>query len=81
MDSQQITNEMKALFMPFSTGPRACLGKSLAIMELKLITATLLRRFKVKAASTTTEDSMSMTDHFLVLPKSGRCDLIFERNE
>lgn len=72
-----VTNEMKEMFMPFSKGPRACLGKSLAMMELKLATATLMKNFDVSAAAHMTDDDMVMKDHFLVLPKAGKCDLVF----
>uniref|UniRef100_A0A8C6LZV0 Cytochrome P450 2F2-like n=1 Tax=Nothobranchius furzeri TaxID=105023 RepID=A0A8C6LZV0_NOTFU len=33
-------------FMPFSAGPRMCIGESLASMELFLIVVTLLRKYK-----------------------------------
>ncbi len=77
MEPIVVTSEMKELFMPFSKGARACLGKSLAMMELKLISAALLRSYETKLAPTATEDCMTMTDHFLVLPKGGKCELIF----
>lgn len=69
--------EGKALYMPFSSGARVCLGKNLAMLELKVITATLVKHYEVLVASGTTEDSMALTDHFLAMPSSGRCDLIF----
>jgi len=78
LEVDKITEEMRELFMPFSKGTRACLGKNMAMMELKMTTATLLKSYSVRAAPTTTDDSMTMQDHFLVLPKGGRCDLIFE---
>jgi cytochrome P450 len=33
-------------YLPFSAGPRMCLGSGLATMELKLVLATLLRRYR-----------------------------------
>lgn len=78
LEADKISEEMRELFMPFSKGTRACLGKNMAMMELKMTTTTLLKSYCVRSAPTTTDDSMTMQDHFLVLPKGGRCDLIFE---
>jgi cytochrome P450 len=79
LEPDAMSAEAKALYMPFSSGTRACLGKNLAMMELKLITATLLQQFDVQLAPDTNEDSMAMKDHFLAIPKSGKCDLIFTK--
>ncbi|KEF61168.1 uncharacterized protein A1O9_02733 [Exophiala aquamarina CBS 119918] len=78
MEGNDVTTEMKELFMPFSKGSRACIGKNLAMMELKLITARLIKQFKCTVAPVTTEDSMATMDHFLLIPVGGKCELIFE---
>lgn len=65
--------------MPFSKGSRACLGKNLAVMELKLITAILVNSFVVTCAAETTKDTMDTMDYFILTPKAGKCNLIFSK--
>ncbi|KAH6959580.1 cytochrome P450 [Ilyonectria sp. MPI-CAGE-AT-0026] len=77
--TEAVTESMKSLFLPFSRGTRACLGKNLAMMELKMTTATLVRYYTVDLGPDTTEDSMMMMDHFLAMPRSGKCDLMFSK--
>jgi benzoate 4-monooxygenase len=36
---------MQRTFNPFSVGPRACVGRNLASLELQIIVASILRRF------------------------------------
>ncbi|EIN09534.1 cytochrome P450 [Punctularia strigosozonata HHB-11173 SS5] len=53
-------------FMAFSSGTRGCLGKSLAILELKMIVATLLQRYDITPQSLvlqTTEKLMHKPTH------------------
>ncbi|KAF8633143.1 hypothetical protein AX17_004644 [Amanita inopinata Kibby_2008] len=38
-------NAIQKTFNPFSIGPRACVGRNLAFMELQIIIASLLRRY------------------------------------
>ncbi|ODQ54352.1 pisatin demethylase [Saitoella complicata NRRL Y-17804] len=75
------TKAMQESYMPWSKGSRACMGIHLATMEMKLIIAALLRGWRVESGEGTTEESMSMVDHFVLMPKSGRCDLVFRKLE
>lgn len=47
----------KAAFQPFSYGPRNCIGKSLALAEMRLILARVLWRFDMELAEEELEQS------------------------
>ena len=42
----KITEQQKAAFVPFSYGPRACVGRNVAEMELALIVSTVFKRYE-----------------------------------
>ncbi|TWU78035.1 hypothetical protein ED733_006637 [Metarhizium rileyi] len=44
---ENATSRQKNAFIPFSHGPRSCVGRNVAEMELKLILATWARRYTV----------------------------------
>lgn len=64
-------------FAPMSMGPFGCIGKSLAMMELRTVTANLVTKFDISLAPK--EDGNRLlyetVDHFTVAP--GQLDLVF----
>lgn len=40
-------------YLPFSAGPRICLGNNFALIESQIIVGTMLRRFRVRLADPT----------------------------
>ncbi|KAL5360552.1 cytochrome P450 [Aspergillus floccosus] len=44
-DPARLTPRQKAAFIPFSTGPRACVGRNVAEMELLVMAGTVFRLF------------------------------------
>ncbi|KAG6025509.1 hypothetical protein E4U41_001500 [Claviceps citrina] len=59
-----VTARQKNAFIPFSHGPRACVGRNVAEMELKLIAATWVRRYTV----TPRQGEMKTREGFLRKP-------------
>ena len=54
-------------YCPFSIGPRGCIGKGMALMEMRLTLARMLFLFDIEFADSTGEDKdghLSMVDHF-----------------
>ena len=45
-DPARLTARQKASFIPFSTGPRACVGRNVAEMELHVMAATVFKNFE-----------------------------------
>ena len=68
----------KDAFAPFSMGPFGCIGKSLALVELRTVTARLVTRFDVGLApgEDGTRLLQNTRDHFTVDP--GHIDLVFK---
>ena len=69
----------KDAYAPFSIGPFGCIGKNLALTELRTLTARLVLEFNVKLAPG--EDGSRLMrktlDHFTVDP--GDLELVFTR--
>ena len=70
---------MRSQMLLFGRGARACLGRTLAIMEIKCVVAAVMQRFQVEIGSPTTDQDMEMTDHFVLIAKGQRCVLQLNR--
>ncbi|KAI9189181.1 hypothetical protein H9P43_000609 [Blastocladiella emersonii ATCC 22665] len=62
-------------FMPFLAGPRACIGRAFAIMELKLFLARLVRRYRVSVPESTPYPAV----HYSITARPVAVPLVFER--
>lgn len=70
---------MHDMILVWGKGTRACLGRQIALMELKLNTSAIIRRYQVELGSETTNADMETTDHFVIIPKGGKTILRFKR--
>jgi benzoate 4-monooxygenase len=59
-----LTDVQKRAFIPFSHGPRGCIGRNLAEMEMKMIIACIFRRYSCE----TSIDEMESYEGFLRKP-------------
>jgi cytochrome P450 len=72
---------MRDATLTWGKGSRACLGRTMATMNMRIMAATVLSRLKVRLASEQTHDDMTHTDHFTLIPKGKKCMLIVEHAE
>jgi len=71
----------KRAFIPFSIGRYNCVGKNLALMELRAVTARLVRNFDIEFAAEDMGRSVcvDMKDHFTITP--GKLALVYTPRE
>ncbi|KAL4724381.1 hypothetical protein ACLX1H_008995 [Fusarium chlamydosporum] len=61
---EALTDKQKNAFIPFSYGPRSCVGRNLAEMQMRLIAATWVKRYNVVLR----QDVMETREGFLRKP-------------
>lgn len=66
LEKDQLSEQPYA-YIPFSAGPRSCIGKGLALMEAKIILIYFLKHFTLKR----TEVPLRLTAKFLYEPVEG----------
>jgi benzoate 4-monooxygenase len=69
-------HEMKRYFFPFSMGVRSCVGRHLATMELRVVLASLVRRYDMTHMP---GDDMVSRYQLIVRPRGGALTLRLKR--
>lgn len=59
-----MTERQKEAFIPFSYGPRACVGRNVAEMEMMLIVSTVFRNYEFELY----QDKLETREGFLRKP-------------
>lgn len=77
-DKSRLTERQKNAFIPFSTGPRACVGRNVAEMELTLIVATVFRRYEFELRQ---KEEMKTREGFLRKPMGLRVGMRRRQNQ
>ena len=64
-----ITTHNPAAFIPFSYGPTACVGKNLALMEIRFVVTHMVQRYEFRATSEydVKEWEDTLRDYFVLL--------------
>ena len=75
-DDIEVIHDARA-FIPFSAGPRICVGMNLAMNEMRVVASYIVQRFDMKAAEGYNLDEWerSLTDN-LIMRKAGTLPVV-----
>ncbi|XP_046668651.1 LOW QUALITY PROTEIN: cytochrome P450 4c3-like [Homalodisca vitripennis] len=65
-------------FIPFSAGPRNCVGQKFALLEEKAVISTFLRKYRI--VSVDRREDLTLLGELILRPKNGLRVKIFPRN-
>ncbi|KAH7097758.1 cytochrome P450 [Auriculariales sp. MPI-PUGE-AT-0066] len=76
-ERDDIPQAMHSAWHPYGQGPRACLGRPLAELELLLVISTIVNNFRMELHESVTTESMRTIDSGVLKNASGHCLINF----
>ena len=70
-----VAGNKKNVFMPFSLGPRSCIGSKFAMMELKIFLIKVLRKFTI--VSCTRIHELNLAVEIVLKPNNSNIEILF----